>query len=116
MVYIFGAGGHTKQCIDIFINNDKNIEGIFDDNKIGYHYNYKIIDNIQNANKYINKESELFLGIGDNNIRKKIYEIYHEYNFINCISKKSNISKTVKILGYNNYIGENTNIDRKSVV
>jgi len=23
MVYIFGAGGHTKQCIDIFINNDK---------------------------------------------------------------------------------------------
>jgi len=109
MVYIFGAGGHTKQCIDIFLDNNKRIQGIFDDNKTGYHYNYKIIDTIENAHKYVNKDSELFIGIGDNNIRKKIYEIYNQYNFINCISQKSNISFSSK-LGKGNYIGHNVSI------
>jgi len=107
-MFIFGAGGHTKQCIDIF-ENQKNIEGIFDDNKTGYHYRYKIIDTIDNAIKYIDNKTELFIGIGDNLIREKIVKQYEGYNFINCISNKANISKTVK-LGVGNYIGQNVSI------
>jgi sugar O-acyltransferase (sialic acid O-acetyltransferase NeuD family) len=108
-MFIFGAGGHTKQCIDLFEIEGKIIEGIFDDNKTGYHYNYKIIDTINNANKYIDKNTELFIGIGDNNIREKIYRLYNEYNFLNCISNKANISKTTN-LGKGNYIGQNVSI------
>jgi sugar O-acyltransferase (sialic acid O-acetyltransferase NeuD family) len=105
-MFIFGAGGHSKQCIDIFINNGYLIEGIFDDHKKGFHYNYRIIDTIDNAKLYIDKKSELFIGIGDNIIRNDIYDKFKDYNFINCISKNSYISPSA-ILGDGNYIGNN---------
>lgn len=107
-MYIFGAGGHTKQCIDIF-EYDKKIIGIFDDKKVGYHYGYPIIDTIENAKKYIDTDTELFIGIGDNHIRNKVYKIYKNYNFINCISNKNNICSKIN-LGKGNYFGANVSI------
>lgn len=107
-VYLFFAGGHCKQVIDIFEDNNINIIGIFDDFKEKgslFYKNYKIIDKIVNACDYLDSKSNLFCAIGDNKIREKIHANFIEYNFINCISQKSYISNSVKI-GYGNYIGD----------
>jgi sugar O-acyltransferase (sialic acid O-acetyltransferase NeuD family) len=117
-VYLLGGGGHCKQVIDILENNDIKILGIFDDYKIknDIFYGYKIIDTIENLELYMKENINLFCTIGDNKIRETIYNKYKKYNFINCISKKSNISKSVKIIGTNNYIGDFTNILADTII
>ena len=57
-LYIFGAGGHAKQVIDIFQARKIKIRGVFDDHKKPsetYYYKYRIIDKISNATKYLKK-------------------------------------------------------------
>lgn len=112
-IYLLGGGGHCKQVIDILEKNDNfKIIGIFDDfkTKDDNFYGYKIIDKIENVDLYMNNNIKLFCAIGDNKLRELIYNKFNKYNFINCISQKSNISKSVIIFGTNNYIGDFTNI------
>ena len=112
-LFILGAGGHTKQVIDIFEMNNIKVHGIFDDNKprgSKYYYDYEIIDSINNAEKYLLKDDLLFCGIGDNKIRGSIIEKFINYQFTNCISPLSIISKRNKMLGQGNYIGHYVNI------
>lgn len=111
-VYILGAGGHSKQCIDIFLENNYNILGLFDDtyneneNNINFYRNTKIIDKISLCNNYIMKDNIfIFCAIGDNEIRNKIVSIFDLKKFTNCISKKAFISPSIKDYGYGNYIG-----------
>jgi sugar O-acyltransferase (sialic acid O-acetyltransferase NeuD family) len=111
-LFILGAGGHTKQVIDIFKQNRYNIAGYFDDFKPKndiYYGGYRIIDKISNAKNYLEKNDLLFCGIGDNNIRKKIVNNFSEFKFANCISRNTVISDTAKI-GVGNYIGHYSNI------
>ena len=112
-IFLLGAGGFTKQIIDIFKMRNVNITGIFDDNKVintSYYYDYKIIDSIKNVYKYIDRNDLLFCGIGDNKIRKDVVSNLTMYNFINVISPLANISKTTKIIGTGNYIGHYVNL------
>ena len=114
-VFLIFGGGHCKQVIDILEQcEDIMICGIFDDfkEKNSMFYGKKIIDTTENIHLYVNSNTDyLFCCIGDNDIRKNIYNKFiNNYKFINCISKKCNISKSVVISGYNNYIGDSVNI------
>lgn len=117
-LFIFGAGGHTKQVIDIFNSRQLKISGIFDDfkrpNEIYYH-KYRILDKINHARKYLRKNDLLFCGIGDNRIRERICDQFKDFTFTNCISPRAIISSTAKI-GQGNYIGNFTNIMPDSIV
>jgi acetyltransferase EpsM len=119
MVYILGAGGHTKQVIDILDMNNTLIDGIFDDDihkKDKYFYkSYKVLDTINNAHIYIKHGDYLFCGIGDNATRRKIYDTFSKYIFINVVSPLSHISPSVHI-GTGNYIGHFVNISADSTI
>ncbi len=116
-VYLFYGGGHCKQVIDIFEENEIKIIGIFDDfkekNTLVYK-KYKVIDTISNAHKYIQNDIKVFCTIGDNYLRKLIFDTFKN-NFINCISKDSYISDSVKI-GSGNYIGVNAIILSDTII
>jgi sugar O-acyltransferase (sialic acid O-acetyltransferase NeuD family) len=118
-IFLLGAGGFTKQVIDILKMSNINICGIFDDYKqinSLYYYNYRIMDNLNNVHKYINKDDLLFCGIGDNKIRKDIVCNFEMYKFINVISPIANISTTTKIIGTGNYIGHHVNLISDSII
>ena len=117
-LFIFGAGGHTKQVIDIFKARKIKVFGLFDDIKNSdepYYYNYQIIDKISNAKNYLKDDDLLFCGIGDNKIRERISDEFKEFTFINCISPYAIVSKTAKI-GQGNYIGNFSNIMPDSIL
>ena len=105
-VYLIGAGGHSKQVIDILIENGYNIIGAFDNFKKGIFYrDIKVLGTIKEIINIAPSNSNLFITFGDNNYRQEIYNNYKSiYKFINCISRRSTISSTCK-LGYGNYIG-----------
>lgn len=118
-VFLLGAGGFTKQVIDVLKMNKIIVTGIFDDTKpinCIYYNDYKIIDKISNVSKYIDKDDYLFCGIGDNIIRKDIVSNYQMYKFMNVISPLANISTTTKIIGSGNYIGHYVNLISDSIL
>ena len=80
-IAIFGAGGHTKVIIDLIIElNQHTIIGIYDDNKVGSFDDIPIIGKID-GNVNINYD-EYIIGIGNDNIRKKIYEQFLNLRYI----------------------------------
>jgi acetyltransferase EpsM len=117
-LFIFGAGGHTKQVVDIFRSRGIKINGFFDDSKKKgekYYYDHKIIDKISNAKNYLKKNDQLFCGIGDNLIRQNIFNQHKEFEFVNCISPLAIVSHTAKI-GQGNYVGNFVNLMPDSVI
>lgn len=110
---IIGSGGHAKVIMDIineinFIKiNTYHIIGIFDDNKTGYLNNVKILDTINNINKY--DVDSFVIAIGNDEIRKKIYEKYKNFIWETLIHPMSYISKNI-------FIGEGTVICAGSLI
>lgn len=118
-VFLLGAGGFTKQIIDILKIKNVNISGIFDDYKAvnsSYYHDYMIMDNFNNVHKYIEKTDLLFCGIGDNQIRKDVVNNFQMYKFLNVISPLANISASTKIKGTGNYIGHYVNLISDSTI
>lgn len=118
-VFLLGAGGHTKQVIDIIKMNNIKISGIFDDAKAinsPYYSDYKILDNLNNVHKYIDKTDLLFCGIGDNQLRKNVIKNFQMYTFLNVISPLAHISASAKINGTGNYIGHFVNLSADTVI
>jgi len=95
-IVIFGAGGHSLVIIDLIKElNEYTIVGIYDDNKDGDFDGIPILgqidDNIiENADEYI-------IGIGDDKIRKKIYEQFSNLPWATLIHPKSIVSKNTRI-------------------
>ena len=113
-VYIICAGGHAKQVIDILIENNYEIRGVFDDHKKGIFYrNVPIIGTLRDIKNYNNEP--FFCALGDNKLRKIICESSINFKWINCTSHHSYISPTVHI-GYGNYIGVHTKILSDSII
>lgn len=106
---IIGAGGHSKQCIEIAELMGYTDIKLFDDIKEGFVLGYEIIKEI------IDETGDFFIGIGDNGARKIIYERFIDFNFINLIHPKANISK-YSIIGKGNYIGCQTNILQSTTI
>jgi sugar O-acyltransferase (sialic acid O-acetyltransferase NeuD family) len=109
---IVGSSGHAKVVIDIVEKEDKyEIIGLIDDNrKLGENtMGYPIIGNIadlQNILK-LNPEYKLFIAIGDNWNRCKIFEhitsLVPHANFISTVHPSAEIGKEVSI-GYGTVI------------
>jgi sugar O-acyltransferase (sialic acid O-acetyltransferase NeuD family) len=120
MIYLLGAGCHSKQVVDIFEENNQKIEGFFDDfKKAGTtFYNYSILGNYNDINEIVdnsNSDSYLFCCLGDNNKRKTITNQFSNYKWINCISSKAHISKT-SMIDIGNYIGNFTIINPDCII
>ena len=130
-ISIIGAGGHSKVIIDIIRElGNYNIIGIYDDNKTGYFSGIKIIGNISEIK---NTTDYFIIGIGNDKIRKKIAEEYHQLKWATLIHPKTIISKTSTIqegtvicagaiiqteviIGKHCIINTNCNIDHESII
>jgi len=95
---ILGSGGHAKVVIDI-INEINNyiIIGIFDDNKTGYIYDIPIIGKINEILIYKDQIDCFIIAIGNDMIRKKIYENNIDLYWETLIHPKSIVSKKASI-------------------
>lgn len=78
---IFGAGGHAKVVADIALKNGFELEGFLDDNaSISSVMGYPVLGKIDDCVKF--KESCVFaMGIGNNAVRKMIFEKYSDYEY-----------------------------------
>ena len=99
-IFIIGAGGHAKTCIDVIENNNKfQIASLIDkksNKKIIF--KHKIIKEINFIKKKENKKLNILIGVGqikNSILRKNLFFRYKQlgYNFPNIISKFSYVSK-----------------------
>ncbi|MCD8194455.1 MAG: acetyltransferase [Tannerellaceae bacterium] len=101
-MYLYGASGHAKVIIDILLSNDKEVKGLFDDNKkIESLLGYPVFspEDIK---------SPLIISIGDNKTRKLIAEKY-------AVSYGIAIAKTA-IISHFSTIGEGSVIMQGTVI
>ena len=110
-VYILGAGGHSKQVIDILLEQDSQyrVAGVFDDAKeIGslYYRGVVVLGDTGAAQEYLDKDGTamLFCGIGDNATRRRVVGKFDRTRFVNVVASNSCVSGTV-VVGRGNYIG-----------
>lgn len=105
-VIIIGCGGHSKVIIDIILKKKlilkEKIEiiGILDDsyskNTEKKIFGISVIGKIERINK-LSKDIYYIIGIGNNNIRKKIFEKYSDRNYITLIHPNSIIGTNVEV-------------------
>ncbi len=92
-IAIIGCGGHSKVVTSAIRLNQYNIVGYYDDN------NNNCLDKINN----IDGNYHYFCAIGNNKIRKKIYESYKNFNWPNIIHPFSFVDNDIQ-LGKGNLI------------
>ena len=94
---IFGAGGHAKVVADIALKNGFEIEGFLDDNaSISSVIGYPILGKIDDCVNY--KETHVFaMGIGNNAVRKMIFEKYPDYEYPTLVHPTASIGIEAKI-------------------
>ena len=116
--YLIGAGNNACVIIDYLLDQKFKILGIFDDD-VSKDFNYKnikILDNIENINKYKLESNIFYYTLGDPIIRKKIMEkIKIELIYPNFIHKSCIISDSVK-LGKGNIIYPFTHIQSNTII
>lgn len=90
-VIIIGAGGHARVIADIIKINGDNVYGFLDDDltKDG------VIGRVSDCTKY--KEHLFIIGIGNNVVRKKIFESYPECSYYTAIHPSAIIAEDVEI-------------------
>lgn len=94
-IALIGAGGHCKIVIDLIEElNQYEIIGIYDDNKIDFFENIKILGNISSLDTTIDN---FFICIGNENVRKNIYTKFNYLNYPVLIHPSAIISKKAKI-------------------
>jgi acetyltransferase EpsM len=131
-IVIFGAGGHSLVIIDLIKElNEYTIIGIYDDNKDGDFDGIPILGQIDD--NIIKNADEYIIGIGDDKIRKKIYEQFSNLPWATLIHPKSIVSKNTRIsegsvilagaiiqagvsIGKHCIINTNSNIDHESII
>lgn len=103
---IVGAGGHGKVCIDVAeqMNLWEEIK-LIDDHQTGFVLEKEIIGTTELIKSDLTKEYDFFVGIGDNKIRKKIFEkiLKQKGNIVNLISPHAVISQYVE-MGFGNLL------------
>lgn len=94
---IFGASGHAEVVADIAMKNGYEIEGFLDDNEsISEVIGIKKIGKVSDCVKY--KDScDFAIGIGNNAVRKKIFEAYPDLNYVTLIHPTASIGINVEI-------------------
>jgi sugar O-acyltransferase (sialic acid O-acetyltransferase NeuD family) len=94
-IAFIGAGGHAKVVIDLLKQlNMYHIVGMYDDNKVGYFNDIPILGKIKDLNIRI---ENYVITIGNDKIRKKIYNNYVNLNYPVLIHPSAIIADNVKI-------------------
>lgn len=93
-MYLIGASGHAKVVLEIAEELGIKVEGLLDSNPdirtlLGYAVFHPGADE--------RPLTELLIAIGNNSIRKKLAERYHEQQFISLIHPAAHISKRAAI-------------------
>ena len=116
-VFLIGAGGFSKQVIDAYLSHNTRILGIFDDFRTGVFYkNIPILGKISDVETTLKSKENIFITLGDNNIRKSLALIFNsKYIFPNCFRPNSDIPTTLNI-GKGNYIGSYSKLGEDSYI
>lgn len=94
-IAVIGAGGHAKITVDLI--NELNIYeiiGFYDDNESAKLYNLTNLGKVNNIDSSI---KNFIVGIGDDKIRKNIFENNKNLNWVTLIHPSVIISKNVSI-------------------
>lgn len=98
-VVIIGAGGHAKVIAEMIILNKDKIIGFLDDNQElqgkNIYSNNRVIGTIKDIGKY--KDYEFIIGIGNNEIRKKIALDNNNLNWYKIAHPSSIFSSDIEI-------------------
>ena len=116
-VFLIGAGGFSKQVIDAYLSHNTKILGIFDNFRTGLFYkNIPIIGKINDIDNILKQKENIFITLGDNNIRKNLaLSLNNKYTFPNCFRPNIDIPSTVNI-GEGNYIGSYCKLGEDSYI
>lgn len=113
---LIGSGGHARPVISAALLTKKwQIEGIIDlDYKNNDHeqiLGIPVLGSFAALENYLNKDLSVFISIGDNYFRKKIYDenLFKKFKYANIIHPKSIIDNSA-VLGELNFIGPFVNI------
>lgn len=125
-INLFGASGHAKVIIDIIESNGFEVGYIFDDNPdIKVFLGREVISNY--SNEQLNS-NPLIISIGDNAVRKEVFEklkdvelspaIAHPSAIISPYSKigKGTVVMPNVVINSDAYIGENCIINTSAVI
>lgn len=99
-VVIFGAGGHGKVILDILLESRINVAGFIDDNPASHGtkiLGYPVLGGWPYLVK--NKKLGLVVGIGNNKIRRKIFEkaVRERITVVNAVHPKAVVSRFTKL-------------------
>lgn len=124
-VVIIGAGGHCRPILDVIIQNYKSKIRIYDISNFKKKKELILghqVEGIYKNTELVNfKNQIIFLAIGDNQKRKKIYDnLKMIVNLKNLVSKKSYLSRSIKIGKANfinnfAYIGQEVEIGNNNI-
>ena len=94
---IFGGGGHAEVVADIAMKNGYEIEGFLDDNEsISEVIGIKKIGKVSDCLDY-KDACDFAIGIGNNAVRKKIFETYPDLSYVTLIHPTASIGINVEI-------------------
>lgn len=87
---IFGCGGHARSIMNTLLRNDTNLDILFvDDNaKMGE----KIMEFLVICDYCLKKDDAYVIAVGDNHVRKKIYDDLQNTHLGKCISVVSDLA------------------------
>ena len=115
-INIIGYSGHSYLCIEVAHEMGYLLHEYYDsENKKENPYNLNYLGSEMKIN---NVKNPLFVSIGDNTIRKKIFTYFKQTKnaeFVNLIHSSSNISKFVT-MGSNCFVSKNVQINPFTVI
>ncbi len=113
-VILIGYSGHGFVVADVALENKLNILGYAENSLLKNNpFSLNYLGNERENDFFINnKEGKFLIGIGDNKIREKIYNLILEKDrdIITLISKSASISQTA-IIGKGSFINKNVSIN-----
>ena len=98
-LYLIGAGGHARVVLSTLKALNLDVAGLFDDDiskRASLIFDIPVIGPITGSEIGI-KDGDFVIAIGDNRIRKEVYENFRDKEFISIIHPNSFIDPTVKI-------------------
>ncbi len=112
---ILGAGGFSKQVVDVCTESGYEVMGVFDDyiaTDTLWYTTLKVTGPLHWAEKHTDVEA--FCGVGNNAARERIFKSL-ALRWCNVIDKRSHISATVN-MGIANYVGSGARLIADSVI
>ncbi len=121
---IIGSGGHAGQVIDaVNLVGEYEIVGLIDDflSKGDERHGYKIIGQVHEISKLKDLYDYLFIAIGDNIVRSRIWYKNSQYQYATIIHPKASVSSNANIykgvyIGANATVAYNTSIYTCAIV